>query len=71
MITYLFNLCVVFLVWLAKVCHTDYETINIIIFCVIWPAITLGLMAWVYSLRQTVKFWRNYVDRIEHPDKYK
>ena len=44
MIDKLFWLCVKFLHWLAGKCGTTYEAINIWIFCIIWPVITLALV---------------------------
>jgi hypothetical protein len=40
-----FQWCVDFLVWLAGVTGTTYKEINVIIFCVIWPLVTIGLVA--------------------------
>jgi hypothetical protein len=31
--------------WLAAKCGTTYEAINIWIFCVIWPVISIALVA--------------------------
>jgi hypothetical protein len=39
-----FDLCVVFLVWLAKVTGTTYKEINVIVFCILWPLFTLALI---------------------------
>jgi hypothetical protein len=39
-----FQWCVDFLVWLAAATGTTYKEINVIIFCVIWPILTLGLV---------------------------
>ena len=47
-----FDLCVTFLVWLAELLHTDYVTVNVVIFCIVWPAVTIGLI--VYSYQQYV-----------------
>ena len=33
------------LVWLARLLGITYEEINVWLFCVIWPLITLGLVA--------------------------
>jgi hypothetical protein len=38
-----FNLCVVFLLWLASKFNTTYKSINVWIFCIIWPIITIAL----------------------------
>lgn len=40
-----FQWCVDLLVWMAGVTGTTYKEINVIIFCVIWPLLTLGLIA--------------------------
>jgi len=40
----LFWLCVKFLHWLAAKFKITYEAINIWIFCVVWPLITLALI---------------------------
>jgi hypothetical protein len=40
-----FQWCVDFLVWLAAATGTTYKEINVIIFCVIWPLLTAGLVA--------------------------
>ena len=37
----LFMLCVYFLQWLAKRLGMTYNEVNVWIFCVIWPIITL------------------------------
>ncbi len=40
-----FQWCVDLLLWLAAMTGTTYKEINVIIFCVIWPLLTLGLVA--------------------------
>ena len=45
MIDNIFQWCVDFLVWLAGVTGTTYKEINVIIFCVIWPLLTIALVA--------------------------
>lgn len=40
----LFDLCVKFLLWLANLLGVSYNTINIWIFCVIWPILTVALI---------------------------
>jgi hypothetical protein len=45
----LFDLCVRFLLWLADLLGVTYETINVWIFCVIWPIFTMfliGVVVW-------------------------
>ena len=45
MISNTFSLCVELLVWLAHLLGMSYEEVNVWIFCVIWPLITLLLIA--------------------------
>ena len=44
MIHPIFMRCVECLDWLADVLHTTYETVNVWVFCVIWPVITIVLI---------------------------
>ena len=44
MIDKLFLLCVKLLQWLAGKFGTTYEAVNILIFCIVWPLITLALV---------------------------
>jgi len=54
---YVFNQCVDFLVWLAALLGLTYNEINVWIFCIIWPLITLSLIGNViYSMH-----WRGKV----------
>lgn len=43
MVDHIFYLCVDILIWLAKLTHTSYELINIIIFIIIYPIILISL----------------------------
>ena len=47
---YIFDLCVKLLVWLAGKLNTTYETVNVWIFCIIWPLVTVGLVAIIILL---------------------
>lgn len=47
---YVFNQCVDFLMWLAPLLGLTYNEINVWIFCVIWPLITLALIGIVVYL---------------------
>ncbi len=42
MIDRIFDVCVELLVWLAEKCGTTYNAINVWIFCIIWPLITVA-----------------------------
>jgi hypothetical protein len=57
-----FDLCVRLLYWGADLFGTDYVTINVVIFCIIWPILTLlliGAVVWegvyIYKLRKRLK----------------
>ena len=39
-----FDLCVDVLLWLADLFGISYNTINIWVFCIIWPILTVTLM---------------------------
>lgn len=39
-----FDLCVRVLVWLADALGISYKAVNVLVFCVVWPAITLLLV---------------------------
>jgi len=47
----LFDLCVRVLLWIADLFGVSYNTINIWIFCVIWPILTVILIAIVIRQR--------------------
>ncbi|MCC5850869.1 MAG: hypothetical protein JJU29_22500 [Verrucomicrobia bacterium] len=49
----LFDLCVNILLWLANLFGVSYNTINIWIFCVIWPILTMALI--VIVIRQHLR----------------
>jgi hypothetical protein len=46
----IFDWCVILLVDLAKLVGVTYEEINIWIFLVIWPLVTLTLFIWIAVL---------------------
>ena len=60
MINFIFRQCVRLLEWAARKLGTTYNAINVWIFCVIWPAITIGLIIAVIVL------WRK-VAVLQHP----
>ena len=45
-----FNWAVIALVECAKFLGITYEEINVWLFCVAWPLVTVGLMIWVVVL---------------------
>lgn len=50
-----FQWCVELLIWLAGVTGTTYNEINVIIFCVIWPLVTIGLIALCLAQRVQIR----------------
>jgi len=55
MIDKLFNGCVDWLEWLAAKLGTTYKAVNVWIFCIIWPLITLALIAVVAFLLMAIR----------------
>jgi hypothetical protein len=49
-----FNLCVWLLLFVGRCTGLSYNTINVLVFCVVWPAITLalGVLAFRNTKRQ-------------------
>ena len=45
MVDRVFQWCVDLLNWLAGMTGTTYKEINVIIFCVVWPLLTIALVA--------------------------
>ena len=52
-IDYFFNLAVRWLYAWAEVLGITYEEINIWLFCVAWPALTIAMAAWLVVLLRT------------------
>jgi hypothetical protein len=51
----IFTGCVNLLLYVGGLLGLSYNTINVLVFCVIWPVITAGLMAacgWLWFTRQ-------------------
>ena len=57
----LFKLCVIFLVDLAEILGISYEEINIYIFVIIWPCITLYQTFRIFILRRSVRKLREEI----------
>lgn len=60
MMNKIFDLCVLFLVWLAEATGTTYKEINVIVFCFLGPIIFIVLV-WIIviqkiKLKQLEKF---------------
>ena len=58
-IDYIFKLCVVLLTDLAQFLGTSYEAINIWIFVIIWPILTLYLILRVILLRVRLRRYQS------------
>lgn len=67
MIDRIFDLCVVFLVWLSQVTGTTYKQINVIIFCILWPIFTLALVLLVVVQQVKIARLRRAAGRRELP----
>jgi hypothetical protein len=60
MIQTIFDACVWILLVIARWTGLSYKAVNVIIFCVIWPLLTLGLIsAVVYQHRRWKRHRRN------------
>ena len=55
MVDWIFEKCVLLLVWLANQLGMTYEAINVWIFVVIWPALTLVLIALVILQQMRIR----------------
>ena len=51
----IFNLCVSFLKIIVGLTGLSYQVVNVILFCFIWPALTLYLIYKLYSQKQLLK----------------
>jgi len=54
-IDYIFMMCVALLTDLAKFLGISYEEVNIWIFVVIWPILTLYMLARIFFLKRKLK----------------
>lgn len=55
MIDTIFDLCVQLLLWLADLLGITYEAVNVWIFVIIWPVLTLVLVWIVFRQRRQIK----------------
>ena len=63
-----FDLCVRILLWLADLFGVSYNTINIWIFCILWPLFTIaliGLVIWQYMKIRKLKKILNRNESVE------
>jgi len=54
-IDFVFDQCVLFLIWAANILGITYEEINVYLFCIIWPLLTLYHLARIKYLK-----WKLY-----------
>jgi hypothetical protein len=64
-ITVIFNICVLFLQDLAKLLGMTYQEVNVWIFCVIWPALTVLLFILVRVQRKKIKSLKAQLSKAE------
>lgn len=51
----LFDICVEILLWLADVFGVSYYTINIWVFCIVWPIFTIVLIVLLIRQRRSIR----------------
>ncbi len=51
----IFDWCVALLMWLAELTGTTYKAINVIIFCILWPLVTIILVVWCVKQRVLIR----------------
>ncbi len=52
----LFNSCVLFLVHIASLLGVTYEELNVYLFCIAWPIITVYMMFRILYLRWKIRW---------------
>ena len=52
----LFNSCVLFLVQIASLLGVTYEELNVYLFCIAWPTITVYMMLRIMYLKWKIKW---------------
>ncbi|MDA8742419.1 hypothetical protein N9M64_01790 [bacterium] len=50
-----FKICVIFLVDLADFFGMTYEEINIWVFVIIWPTLTMSAIIWIVLLKRKIR----------------
>ena len=58
-----FDACVTLLQFLARMTGTTYKEINVIIFCVVWPLVTMALICAVIVQKQQIDTYRELLDK--------
>ena len=59
----LFDRCVDILLWLAALLGISYDTINVWIFCFIWPIFTLTLVFIVLRQQQKIRRLKHELEK--------
>ena len=52
----LFNSCVLFLVQVASLLGVTYEELNVYLFCIAWPTITVYMMLRIMYLKWKIRW---------------
>lgn len=52
----LFNSCVLFLVQIASLLGVTYEELNVYLFCIAWPTITVYMMLRIMYLKWKIRW---------------
>lgn len=69
MIDLIFRWCVILLVGLADLLGISYEAVNVWIFVILWPLITLGLIAVIVGQQVRVRRLSERHDEAQHSPK--
>ncbi len=62
----IFDLCVQILLGLANLFGVSYNTINVVIFCVVWPILTIVLIVIVVRQRMVIRKYRQTIHEAGH-----
>lgn len=54
-IDFVFDACVNFLLLLGALTGLSYNAVNVIVFCVMWPLLTIALLVFIFIQRQNNK----------------
>ncbi len=59
MVDFIFNLCVGALYWLSNLVGMTYEEVNVYIFVVAWPIVTLAMLGVIVGQRCALRAHRS------------
>jgi hypothetical protein len=63
----LYDWCVLLLVDAARYLGISYEEINVWLFCLLWPALTVGMGLWIALLTQKIRILRKKELNLSNP----